>query len=97
MHNGRALHAQTHTLALTLGDSLSYQGRAGPGQLRATRRNVWGGAEYCMMGDGSLHAPLSLHTPTRHLFPTFILARGCFCGLTRGFDRRHPLPVGPVN
>lgn len=35
--------------------------------------------------------------PRTHFFFTFIFARGCFCGLTQGFDRRHPLPVGPLN
>lgn len=35
--------------------------------------------------------------PTLLSIFTFILARGCFCGLTRGFDRRHPLPVRPLN
>lgn len=45
-----------------------------------------------MMGDIAPCAP-----PPPLTFFTFILSRGCFFGLTQGLDRRHPLPVRPLN
>ncbi len=104
MHNGRALHTHTH-LGPHSGRQpvLSEVSIARAARCVMIRRGCLGGGwlvgeKQSMMGDVAPCAPPPPTSPSfLFLFFTFILARGCFCGITQGFDRRHPLPVGPLN
>lgn len=87
MHSGEALH--TPTLSLTLGDSLSCQNWTLPRQLRMGwwEVYVWRGVGWRKKTcDGRCC-----------LFFTFILSRGCLLWSNTRVDRRHPLPLGPLN
>lgn len=89
MHSGEALHRPT--LSLALGDCLPYQRWAWPMQLRRGwwGLDVWSG--WVLEEERVWWEKLFL------FFSTSILARGCCCGWIQVFDRRHPLPVGPLN